>query len=189
MLAKSIDLIKNQISYISYRIASSHHDTGKQKQIVLEFEALLKDLLLLEKHEITQGFLSVSDFLSSTSSKITLATSQRKPSDQEKSGDLLPEDLEGLPPEILDKLGLKESDKQELLIIEILKDLGGAACLSKIFVEMYKRSGDAPERLALGAKLYRMASKDQIKSSNKGKGWYCLPTHSTVSHEVQEEDK
>jgi hypothetical protein len=100
---------------------------------------------------------------------------------EQLAGELSPEDLEGLPDDILNKLGLRTSETQELLIKRILKRLGGAATIPKICVEIYKETGDTPDRNTLGAKLYRMSLKGSLKSSVLGCGWYCLPDHESAN--------
>ena len=99
---------------------------------------------------------------------------------EQLAGELSPEDLEGLPVDIINKLEIRSSDNQEWLIMQILTELGGAAVTPKIGVEIYKKTGDMPSRKFLRAKLYRMSAKGILKSSSRGKSWYCRPDHESA---------
>lgn len=188
MIEKHIELVKNQISFHEYRAGSSksEHARKKQEALVAGFSDLLKDLIELNGHPVTNGCSSIPDFLKAV---LTTADPRKPTSDPAQLlGDLSPNDLEGLPDDVLAKLGLRPSDKQDFLIVDIIKELGGAAIITKILIKMYQRTGEAPERNTLGAKLYRMTAKGLIKSSNLGKGWYCLPEHESASDKNDDED-
>jgi hypothetical protein len=191
MLQKFIELVKKQISFHEYRASSTKAkgDNGRNAHVLLkeQFAELLDLLVRLNQTQQALTATSIDSFLESLSQPHPSPTNGNVP--DRKSGDLLPEDLDGLPDEILDKLGLRSSDRQEFLLIDIIKELGGAAYIPKIQIELYKRTGEMPERNAIGAKLYRMVSKEQIKSSTIGKGWYCLPNHESASDQQQSNEQ
>lgn len=187
MLAKYIGLVKDQISYHDYLISKKSHDPtarAKQQKLKSQFQELLEELMFIESHPFAKGCDDTSAFFTkildhSNSSAVQTPT---------VSGDLTPEDLEGLPDEILDKLGLKESDRQEMAIVGIIKDLGGAAVIPKIMLKLYEQTGTIPERNVLAAKLYRMTAKGLLQSSNIGKGWYCLPAHESATEKEHDDE-
>ena len=56
---------------------------------------------------------------------------------------LMPEDIEGLPPELLEQLSISESDLLDFKIIEIIQARRGLATLDQIIIDLYQ----APIRL------------------------------------------
>lgn len=87
---------------------------------------------------------------------------------------ITPNDLIGLPPELIAELNITESDKQDFLLMEVIGDLGGIASIDKIMIQVYRKTGEILERQKLGAKLYRMISKNLIYSLPSKKGVYSL---------------
>lgn len=87
---------------------------------------------------------------------------------------LTPSEIEDLPEELLSQLSLTEGDKQEFLIAEIIKDLGGATSLDKLLIAIYRRTGEVEKRTRLNARLYRMANKRMIYAHPSRKGIYAL---------------
>lgn len=85
---------------------------------------------------------------------------------------LTPEDLEGLPPEVLQQLGLSESDYYEMELVRLINKVGGVISLDKLIVLLYKEKGEIVERTPINAKLYRMTKKGMIFSVPGRKGVY-----------------
>lgn len=87
---------------------------------------------------------------------------------------LTPSEIEDLPDELLSQLSLTEGDKQEFLIADLIKDLGGATSLDKLLIAIYRRTGEVEKRTRLNARLYRMANKRMIYAHPSRKGIYGL---------------
>jgi hypothetical protein len=81
-------------------------------------------------------------------------------------------DIDGLPPELLGELSLSESDRQEMMIADIIMGYGGVASLDKILVSLYRRSGAIVKRNTMVSKLYRMAEKRMIYNIPGKRGIY-----------------
>lgn len=85
---------------------------------------------------------------------------------------LLPEDLEGLPDELIKELGITESDRKEFLLIKLINKLGGIASINKLLVEIFKETQEVEKRARLIGRLYRMQNKGLIYSTSDRKGIY-----------------
>lgn len=85
-----------------------------------------------------------------------------------------PQDLVGLPDEVIAQLNISESDRHEFFIMSVIEKLGGVASIDKIIIGAYRDSKEILERQKLNAKLYRMASKGLIYSHPSKKGVYSL---------------
>jgi hypothetical protein len=82
------------------------------------------------------------------------------------------EEVEGLPPELLEELSVSESDKTEFIIRSLIVELGGVASLDRILVALFRQSGEVTKRAALNQRLYRMVQKEMVYSVNGKKGVY-----------------
>jgi hypothetical protein len=94
---------------------------------------------------------------------------------------LLPQDLEGLPSELLEELSVQSVDKLEMAIFAAFNDAGGTMSLDRILINIYRKTGEVHKRTAITAKLYRMIQKGILYSVPSRKGWYSLS-------EMSEED-
>lgn len=81
---------------------------------------------------------------------------------------LLPADLEGLPEEVLKQLGINESDRQELAIVEMIEEAGGMMALDQIIIALWRQKQEVADRGKLTSKLYRMTQKKMIYGAGKG---------------------
>lgn len=88
--------------------------------------------------------------------------------------ELLPEDLEGLPPELMSELGISDSDQQELDILKLMEDEGGTISLDLLLVRWYQAKRQIMKRRALTSRLYRMQQKGRIFALAGTKGVYTL---------------
>lgn len=88
---------------------------------------------------------------------------------------IIPEDLEGLPKELLAELNISESDELELEIFAALKKAGGTLPVDKILIQLYRDTGKVHPRNKIAAKLYRMAAKNRLIASEEHRGVYTLP--------------
>lgn len=81
-------------------------------------------------------------------------------------------DIEGAPPELMAELNISETDRQEMLIADIIAKAGEYASLDKIIVLFHKRTGDVIKRNTMTSKLYRMAEKGMIFNVPGKRGVY-----------------
>lgn len=84
---------------------------------------------------------------------------------------LAPEDIQGLPAELLEELS-SGADKTEFAIIQVINERGGIASLDQILVGVYKRTGEVFKRSTMTSRLYRMAQKSLVFSVPTKKGAY-----------------
>lgn len=82
------------------------------------------------------------------------------------------EDIEGLPPELMQELSISDADRLEFTIVSIINDAGGILSLDKIIVGLYKKTGEVHKRSTLTSRLYRMIQKSLIYSVPYRKGIY-----------------
>jgi hypothetical protein len=82
------------------------------------------------------------------------------------------EEVEGLPPELMEELSISESDKTEFEITGLITELGGVASLDRIIVALYRKSKEISKRGVLNQRLYRMVQKEMIFSVPGKKGVY-----------------
>lgn len=85
-----------------------------------------------------------------------------------------PQDLIGLPEEVIRELNISESDRHDFFIMNIIEKLGGVASIDKIIIGAYRDSEEILERQKLNARLYRMSSKELVYSHPNRKGVYSL---------------
>ena len=85
---------------------------------------------------------------------------------------LLPEELEGLPDDLIKELGITESDRKEYLLIELINKLGGITSINKLLVALFKETQEVEKRSRLVGRLYRMQNKGLIYTSSDRKGVY-----------------
>jgi hypothetical protein len=85
---------------------------------------------------------------------------------------LRPQDIEGLPPELVEELSVNSVDKLEFALLGIFDDAAGVSSLDHLLIGLFKKTGEIHKRAAITAKLYRMAQKGQVYSVPGKKGWY-----------------
>jgi len=104
------------------------------------------------------------------------------------SGDplsLSPDDLAGLPPELLEQLNISEGDKLDATIVEIINDAGGTLLLDKILIALYKKTSEVHQRAQIISRIYRMSKRGLVRSVPGRKGVYTTLTGGN-SVEVEE---
>ncbi|MDX2373402.1 hypothetical protein NJD71_04580 [Psychrobacter sp. PP-21] len=149
-LPKVLDFVNEQATY---QVARSGHFEQQGDQVRAD-----------AYRNRSKDFLSLKQFIENNY--------REKPSSN--SIYITPNDLIGLPPELIAELNISESDKQDFLLMEVVEDLGGIASIDKIMIRVYHKTGEILERQKLGAKLYRMISKNLIYSLPSKKGVYSL---------------
>jgi len=102
---------------------------------------------------------------------------------------ITPQDLIGLPEEVICELNISESDRHDFFIMGIIEKLGGIASIDKIIVGAYRDSGEILERQKLNAKLYRMATKGLIFSHPNKKGVYSIKEIGSDSTDTEESEE
>ena len=90
------------------------------------------------------------------------------------------EDLQNLPPAVLNELNTKASFVFEWRIVAIINNLGGTASIDKIIVSYWREHNEVLVRQVLNAKLYRMKNKGLIDSSSNAKGVYATNSNSRL---------
>ena len=101
-----------------------------------------------------------------------LAYGGTPPTSESSALTLRPEDLAGLPPELLLQLKITEGDKLEAAIVEIINEAGGTIILDKLLIGLYRKTNDIHQRSTLVGRLYRMSQKDLVFSVPRKKGVY-----------------
>lgn len=82
------------------------------------------------------------------------------------------EEIEGLPPEVMEELSISDSDRVEFNIAAGVVALGGVASLDRIIVHLWKEFSEVHKRTTLNQRLYRMTQKEMIYSVPGRKGVY-----------------
>ncbi len=117
----------------------------------------------VEQHRYVRDCLAIRAYLEALQSK------------QRGSGlELLPEDLEGLPPELIAELSISDGDQQEIDIMKLIEAEGGTISLDLLLVRWYRAKKSIIKRKALTSRLYRMQQKGRIFSVEGAKGIYTL---------------
>lgn len=81
---------------------------------------------------------------------------------QQLSLGLTPDDLDGLPPELIAELNITEADKFEGYVVRKIRDAGGVLTLDKLLIACWRERNEIHKRNLLNAKLYRMTRKGLI---------------------------
>ena len=134
------------------------------------------------KHILTgKGFMDVISGIENLESEIE--SLKNKISDIEagkvkKSGQLslslTPDELEGIPAELLPELSISSANKTEYTIMNLLEEAGGIMSLDQIIVGLYRMTGEINKRVNTTNRLYRMTTKGLVYSVPNKKGVYSL---------------
>ncbi|MGJ5046600.1 hypothetical protein ACQR09_06005 [Bradyrhizobium oligotrophicum] len=95
-----------------------------------------------------------------------------KPTNVQRNTTLTMEDIEGLPPELMQELSISEADRLEFTIVGLINEAGGIMSLDKLIIGLYKKTGEIHRRSALTSRIYRMIQKKLIFSVPFRKGIY-----------------
>jgi len=82
------------------------------------------------------------------------------------------EDVEGLPPELMQELSISDSDKLDFAIEAVINEASGVASLDKILIGLYKKTGEVHKRNNITSRLYRMRQKNTIFAVPSRSGFY-----------------
>lgn len=117
-------------------------------------------------------FTELLEFLEAIQRNPDQALESGPPKNVPKQLALTLNDIEDLPEELIRELNLTETDRQELLIEDIITRSGGILSLDKLMVVLYRRTGEIPKRNTLTSRLYRMAQRGVIFNVPGKKGVY-----------------
>ena len=108
-----------------------------------------------------------------------------------------PDDLEGLPPELVEQLALSDADKADFSVLETLRAIGGAATIDVILIQHYKRTQVIMERNEVTNRLGRLVkrgladrqgSQGVFKASKSG-GSTPIPTLTEEESEADDDER
>jgi hypothetical protein len=102
--------------------------------------------------------------------------------------ELSPEDLAGLPEDLLAQLNITESDKLDATIVETIQASGGTMLLDKLLIALYKRTGEVQQRGQLISRLYRLSKKGKVFSVPRKKGYYTTERPTVVEEAPENEE-
>ncbi|MCQ9615951.1 hypothetical protein L1889_03890 [Paenalcaligenes niemegkensis] len=118
------------------------------------------------------GYADRAEKLQEMWSAVTDAIQSIPSPNKEAQFHLSPDDLAGLPDELVKELGITDSDRKEYLLIDLINNLGGIASINKLLISIYKETGEIEKRTRLVARLYRMQNKGMIYTTSERKGVY-----------------
>lgn len=152
-----LDFVNRQASFHEKRAAQTKNDSINPKRS--------------PKHLETAGrFRDLAAAIQDAGAKI--ASIPVMPPPESPALTLRPEDLTGLPPEVLAQLNISETDKLEATIVEVVNEAGGTIILDKLIIGLYRKTGDIAVRQQLVNRLYRMSKKGMVYSVKGKKGIY-----------------
>lgn len=82
------------------------------------------------------------------------------------------EEVEGLPPELIQELSISDGDRSDFMILKLIEQMGGVASLDRILVGIYKQTGEIMKRSTLTSRIYRMTQKGLVYQVPNKKGVY-----------------
>jgi hypothetical protein len=155
MLANFSSFVNEQVS-VQTRLAAKYSRDEKRQALHLGSARKFQELA----EAVTQADKLLDDSAPRTQVQTPVLT-------------LKPDELEGLPSELLNELSDGAvPDKAELVLFQVIDERGGIASLDQILVGLYRKSGELMKRNTLTSKLYRMAQKGQIFTVPEKKGVY-----------------
>lgn len=87
--------------------------------------------------------------------------------------EIKPRELMGLPPELLKQLSMGE-DLQEIEILLMIEEAGGAMTLDQVILAIWKKTKEVSDRAKMNSKLYRMAQKGLLFAVAGKKATYSI---------------
>lgn len=127
----------------------------------------------VEWHNVAELVQTIAAELDAAKAKLAQAATQAEALPQGHDSDdedgpqqlnlgLTPDDLEGLPPELIAELNITEADKFEGFVVRKIRDAGGVLTLDKLLIACWRERNEVHKRTLLNAKLYRMTRKGII---------------------------
>ena len=159
-LAKHLALVKEHVA-IQNRLAKRYENDQKRSAIHVASR---------------DGFIALLDAISQADAELDAAASIRGSSSEPSQAPVLtlrPEELEGLPAELLAELSEGAiPDKADLAIINAIDQRGGIATLDQFMTGLYRTTNELIKRNTLTSKLYRMVQKGTVFPVPTRKGVY-----------------
>lgn len=135
---------------------ANYHDA-----MSIKFLSIGNDKDHKKHHALGQQFAALNNLLEDLTLRLTPAPSQIN---------ILPSELEGLPPELIEQLS---ADNLEMEFLKIIEAHDGTISLDRLILAYFKQHGVVVSRRKVTAKLYRMTKSGTIHSLG-GKGIYSL---------------
>lgn len=115
--------------------------------------------------------------LKSNSAEHTSQTSATTVKPQQLRLSLTPDDIAGLPEELLAELSYSSTDRNEFAILTLLNEAPHKVLsLDQIIVGLYRTTGEVHKRQTVTSRLYRMGQKSLVFNVPGKKGVYSLNT-------------
>lgn len=150
---------------ISMNIQEGFEFIGKQANyhdaMSAKFLSIGNDKDHKKHYALGQQYAALNNLLDDLTMRLTPSTSQIS---------ILPSELEGLPPELIEQLS---ADNLEMEFLKIIEDHDGTISLDRLILAYFKQHGAVLSRRKVTAKLYRMTKGGAIHSLG-GKGIYSL---------------
>jgi hypothetical protein len=99
---------------------------------------------------------------------------------------LKPEDLEGLPKEVIDELSVSGAEPIDFKILSVINDAGGISTLDRIIIGLYRNYQETIKRPNLTSRLNRMIPKGLLYSVPGRKGVYSTNPLSNEGAQIDE---
>ena len=159
-LSEYIDFVKSQVTFHESKAAhfeksvTKYPINGKRAESHRGMAAKFSDLLTFLEGTASRG----------ATANVPLSFSNRL--------GLTPEEVDGLPPELLDELSISEADKADFALQVLVDDAGGVMSLDKMLIALYRKTGEGHKRASINARVYRMVTKGTMFNVPGRKGVY-----------------
>jgi hypothetical protein len=175
---KDLALVKEQISYHEAQAeyhahANNPYRQKRHAQTAARFRAL---------YTWAESLIAENESLRARASPLGYGP-QALARPKQLSLSLTPEDIAGLPDEVIQALGLNTGDRTDLAIVTLIENAGGILSLDKILIGLYRRTREIHKRQQLVQRLYRLSQKGQVFPVPGKKGVYSL--HKMTEAEVE----
>lgn len=124
-----------------------------------------------EKASLNHQILSLKVELETCQEQLAISKGEYQP-DLNKILFLHPDELDGLPEEVLAELSEAARDKLDIQILDIIKANDGFITLDQLVVRMFKQYGEVFKRANLNGRLYRMVQSKLLFAVPGKKGAY-----------------
>lgn len=192
MLQKFAPLVKRQVEYWQRQIDQygpdhPRHRPAKAERYRLLVEGFTELLDYLNKVEGTELRVETAR-PARTLEKSKWAAPLPLPIDPAPAPTAAPDELAGLPPELLAELS--EGAKSQVdPVIKAINDRGGTATLDQILIDVYRATGEVHKRTILQNKLFRFSKRDMCWSVPGKKGLYTTQRPEVPSAEPSPKDR
>ena len=165
-IAQYITFVKTQVAFHGKKAALFEARAAKAGTEALKADARNR----AESHRRMEGqFEALLGFLVAAPE-----LPARAPSSNGSKIRLAPDEIDGLPAELLEELSLSEADKADFAVLSVIEDAGGVLSLDKILVALYHKTKEVNKRTTLNARIYRMVQRGDLFNVPGKKGVYSL---------------